>query len=145
MYSFLCLTSQLEAFLLLYQWRWSGYWLSIKTSLSVSFSCILQLRFSTVDLELHTKYVPGGSESIYDVDRRVCEKTQVLPPLPQDKFLCSFSHIFAGGYAAGYYSYKVFCFFICWALLIFLGIVSFALCSILIFLYGRILCKWLEN
>ncbi|CAA2979760.1 probable cytosolic oligopeptidase A [Olea europaea subsp. europaea] len=65
-----------------------------------------QLRFSTVDLELHTKYVPGGSESIYDVDRRVCEKTQVLPPLPQDKFLCSFSHIFAGGYAAGYYSYK---------------------------------------
>lgn len=65
-----------------------------------------QLRFATLDLELHTKYVPGGSESIYDVDRRVCKKTQVLPPLPEDKFLCGFSHIFAGGYAAGYYSYK---------------------------------------
>ncbi|KAI3451847.1 hypothetical protein Pfo_008512 [Paulownia fortunei] len=65
-----------------------------------------QLRFATLDLELHTKYVPGGLESIYDVDRRVCERTQVLPPLPEDKFLCSFSHIFAGGYAAGYYSYK---------------------------------------
>ncbi|XP_027076329.1 probable cytosolic oligopeptidase A [Coffea arabica] len=65
-----------------------------------------QLRFATVDLELHTKYVPGGSESIYDVDRRVSERTQVLPPLPDDRFLCSFSHIFAGGYAAGYYSYK---------------------------------------
>ncbi|KAK4393548.1 Organellar oligopeptidase A, chloroplastic/mitochondrial [Sesamum angolense] len=65
-----------------------------------------QLRFATLDLELHTKYIPGGSESIYDVDRRVCEKTQVLPPLPEDKFLCGFSHIFAGGYAAGYYSYK---------------------------------------
>lgn len=65
-----------------------------------------QLRFATVDLELHTKYVPGGSESIYDVDRRVSEKTQVLPPLPDDRFLCGFSHIFAGGYAAGYYSYK---------------------------------------
>jgi oligopeptidase A len=30
----------------------------------------------------------------------------VLPPLPDDRFLCGFGHIFAGGYAAGYYSYK---------------------------------------
>ncbi|PHT56702.1 Organellar oligopeptidase A, chloroplastic/mitochondrial [Capsicum baccatum] len=65
-----------------------------------------QLRFATVDLELHSKYVPGGSESIYCVDRRVSKRTQVLPPLSDDKFLASFSHIFAGGYAAGYYSYK---------------------------------------
>ncbi|XP_048334773.2 organellar oligopeptidase A, chloroplastic/mitochondrial isoform X2 [Ziziphus jujuba] len=65
-----------------------------------------QIRFASVDLELHTKYVPGGSESIYDIDRRVSEKTHVIPPLPEDRFLCSFSHIFAGGYAAGYYSYK---------------------------------------
>lgn len=72
-------------------------------------SCIFQLRFATLDLNLHSKYVPGGPESIFDVDRRVSEKTQVLPPLPEDKFLCSFSHIFAGGYAAGYYSYKVVC------------------------------------
>ncbi|KAI4314451.1 hypothetical protein L6164_027359 [Bauhinia variegata] len=65
-----------------------------------------QIRFATVDLELHTKYVPGGPESIYEIDQRVCERTQVIPPLPEDRFLCSFSHIFAGGYAAGYYSYK---------------------------------------
>lgn len=57
---------------------------------------VLQLKFATVDLELHSKYVPGGPESIYDVDRRVSEKTQVIPPLPEDRFLCSFSHIFAG-------------------------------------------------
>lgn len=65
-----------------------------------------QLRFACLDLELHTKYIPGGSESIYDVDQRVSKITQVIPPLPEDRFLCSFSHIFAGGYAAGYYSYK---------------------------------------
>ncbi|KAG7550200.1 Peptidase M3A/M3B catalytic domain [Arabidopsis thaliana x Arabidopsis arenosa] len=65
-----------------------------------------QLKFATVDLELHTKYMPGGTETIYDVDQRVSIKTQVIPPLPEDRFLCSFSHIFAGGYAAGYYSYK---------------------------------------
>ncbi|KAI6699460.1 hypothetical protein NL676_013784 [Syzygium grande] len=65
-----------------------------------------QIRFASVDLQLHTKYVPGGPESVYDVDRRVSEKTQVIPPLPEDRFLCGFNHIFAGGYAAGYYSYK---------------------------------------
>lgn len=57
---------------------------------------LFQLRFASVDLQLHTKYIPGGAETIYDVDQRVCERTQVLPPLPEDRFLCSFSHIFAG-------------------------------------------------
>ncbi|KMZ73119.1 Oligopeptidase A [Zostera marina] len=65
-----------------------------------------QIRFSSVDLELHSKYISGGSETIYDVDSRVGKLTQVIPLLPEDRFLCSFSHIFGGGYAAGYYSYK---------------------------------------
>jgi len=60
------------------------------------FCWTVQLRFATVDLELHTRYIPGGSESIYDVDQRISQKTQVIPPLPEDRFLCSFSHIFAG-------------------------------------------------
>jgi Zn-dependent oligopeptidase len=34
------------------------------------------------------------------------EKYTVIPPLAEDRFLCSFGHIFAGGYSAGYYSYK---------------------------------------
>ncbi|CAI0405368.1 unnamed protein product [Linum tenue] len=66
----------------------------------------VQLKFATTDLELHLNYVPGGSASIYDVDQRVSKRTQIIPPLPEDRFLCGFSHIFAGGYAAGYYSYK---------------------------------------
>ncbi|KAL9464058.1 hypothetical protein AB3S75_001789 [Citrus x aurantiifolia] len=79
--------------------------LAARTFRAGSFS-LRQLRFASVDLELHTNYVPGGSESVFDVDQRVSKRTQVLPPLPEDRFLCSFSHIFAGGYAAGYYSYK---------------------------------------
>ncbi|PKA48468.1 oligopeptidase A [Apostasia shenzhenica] len=65
-----------------------------------------QIRLASIDLELHTLYIPGGPESIYDVDHRVGKQSQVVPPLPEDRSLCSFIHIFAGGYAAGYYSYK---------------------------------------
>lgn len=65
-----------------------------------------QLRFSLVDLELHTSFESGGKETIFDVQHRIEEKTSLLPSLPEDRFLCSFGHIFAGGYAAGYYSYK---------------------------------------
>lgn len=65
-----------------------------------------QIHFSWVDLELHHRYQPGGNETPQDLRRRLAEKTTVLPPLPEDSFLCAFGHIFAGGYAAGYYSYK---------------------------------------
>ena len=65
-----------------------------------------QLHFGLVDLELHHRYQPGGNESVNDVRNRIAKTTTVLPPLPEDAFLCSFGHIFAGGYAAGYYSYK---------------------------------------
>jgi oligopeptidase A len=65
-----------------------------------------QLQFGMIDLELHTTFQPGGDETVFDVHRRLAQQTSVLPPLPEDRFLCSFQHIFAGGYAAGYYSYK---------------------------------------
>jgi oligopeptidase A len=65
-----------------------------------------QLYFALTDLALHDRFDPEGPESPFDVQRRVAERTTVLPPLPEDRFLCSFGHIFGGGYAAGYYSYK---------------------------------------
>ena len=65
-----------------------------------------QLHFGLVDLELHHRYVPGAKETPADVRNRIGKTTSVLPALPEDAFLCAFSHIFAGGYAAGYYSYK---------------------------------------
>ena len=65
-----------------------------------------QLYFACLDIALHYHFDPQGSETPFDVQQRVAALTTVLPPLPEDRFLCSFGHIFAGGYAAGYYSYK---------------------------------------
>jgi oligopeptidase A len=65
-----------------------------------------QLYFSSMDLALHAEDLEKAGEDIFSVQRRIAETTTVMPPLPEDRFLCSFGHIFAGGYAAGYYSYK---------------------------------------
>lgn len=65
-----------------------------------------QLHFSLLDIELHHRYQPGGEETPSQVRDRIAKTTTVMPPLPEDAFLCAFGHIFAGGYAAGYYSYK---------------------------------------
>lgn len=64
-----------------------------------------QVNLGWLDLELHHRYQPGGKESIWEVRDRLAENTSVMKPLPEDAFLCAFGHIFAGGYAAGYYSY----------------------------------------
>ena len=65
-----------------------------------------QLHFGMLDMELHHNYQPGSDETPNDVRDRLAKTTTVLQPLPEDNFLCAFGHIFAGGYAAGYYSYK---------------------------------------
>ncbi len=65
-----------------------------------------QLHFGLTDIELHHRHVSGGSETAHDVFNRIAKRTNVLPPRPENRFLCAFSHIFAGGYSAGYYSYK---------------------------------------
>ncbi|MBS0204642.1 MAG: M3 family metallopeptidase [Planctomycetes bacterium] len=65
-----------------------------------------QLLFGMTDLTLHSDFDPSGSETPHDLNRRLSQQTSVLPLLPEDRSLCSFQHIFSGGYAAGYYSYK---------------------------------------
>ena len=65
-----------------------------------------QLFFSALDMGLHHAFDPEGTETPDDCKMRIAQEYTVIPPLPEDRFLCGFSHIFAGGYAAGYYSYK---------------------------------------
>ena len=65
-----------------------------------------QLHFSLLDIELHYRYRPDSGETPEDIRNRIAKNTTVLSPVPEDNFLCAFGHIFAGGYAAGYYSYK---------------------------------------
>jgi len=65
-----------------------------------------QVHFALVDLKLHSQWLPGSGQSPEALRRQIAESTTVLAPIDEDAFLCSFGHIFAGGYAAGYYSYK---------------------------------------
>ena len=62
--------------------------------------------FGVMDLFLHHEYVPMKPEGIFEVQRTLAQQYSLVQPLPEDRFLCAFSHIFGGGYAAGYYSYK---------------------------------------
>ncbi|KAG7384056.1 hypothetical protein PHYPSEUDO_003026 [Phytophthora pseudosyringae] len=64
-----------------------------------------QLGFGALDMYLHSHYSPS-QESLFAAQQRLLDEFAVLSPLEEDRFLCSFAHIFAGGYAAGYYSYK---------------------------------------
>ncbi|RHY41455.1 hypothetical protein DYB30_004645 [Aphanomyces astaci] len=56
-----------------------------------------QLNFGALDMYLHHHYDPHATnESIFDVQQRLAQRYSVLAPLAEDRFLCSFSHIFAG-------------------------------------------------
>jgi oligopeptidase A len=65
-----------------------------------------QLLFGSTDMALHHGYDPDGEELVFSLHKRMAEKTSVLPMRDDDRTLCAFQHIFAGGYSAGYYSYK---------------------------------------
>lgn len=65
-----------------------------------------QLFFGIIDMELHHRFKPAEGQSVEDVKKNVADIASVMPLLPEDRLLCGFAHIFAGGYAAGYYSYK---------------------------------------
>ncbi|CAN8139558.1 oligopeptidase A [uncultured Thiomicrorhabdus sp.] len=65
-----------------------------------------QIEFSLADFELHAFYQPDQVEALTDLSQRIREEVSVMFPPAYNRFMHSFSHIFAGGYAAGYFSYK---------------------------------------
>ncbi|GIC78382.1 oligopeptidase A [Moritella sp. F3] len=65
-----------------------------------------QIEFSLFDFRMHMEYNPAQGSNIQSVLNSVREKVSVLPAPEFNRFQNGFSHIFAGGYAAGYYSYK---------------------------------------
>jgi len=68
--------------------------------------CVRQLEFALFDMQLHTDFDPDGARSVQDVLDAVRREVAVVFPPAFNRFQNGFSHIFAGGYAAGYYSYK---------------------------------------
>ncbi len=65
-----------------------------------------QIVFSSFDMHLHTDFDPTGCQSVLDLSRTINDRVHVVPQHPLSRWPNTFSHIFAGGYAAGYYSYK---------------------------------------
>ncbi len=67
---------------------------------------VRQLEFSLFDMRLYSDFDPAGARGILDLLDEVRREVAVVFPPAFNRFANSFSHIFAGGYAAGYYSYK---------------------------------------
>jgi oligopeptidase A len=67
---------------------------------------VRQLEFSLFDFRLHLEFDPNGGDQVEKILAEVREKVSVVTPPKFNRFAHSFGHIFAGGYAAGYYSYK---------------------------------------
>ena len=65
-----------------------------------------QIELASFDFELHANYDPQIGARVAETLERVRQRVAVVPAAPFNRMPTSFAHIFAGGYAAGYYSYK---------------------------------------
>lgn len=71
----------------------------------VAYGCMRQVSFGLLDMAYYTQSQPF-TDDIIPFEKKAWEKAMVLPQLPDTCMTVLFSHIMAGGYAAGYYSYK---------------------------------------
>lgn len=66
---------------------------------------VRQLSFGVADLKLHVEYDPQQDGSPVEYAQRIMSRFAIRPEFARNHFLTGFTHVFAGGYAAGYYSY----------------------------------------
>ena len=67
---------------------------------------VRQIEFALFDMQLHHDFDPAGRRTPLDLLDEIRRRVAVIIPPPYNRFPNGFSHIFGGGYAAGYYSYK---------------------------------------
>jgi len=67
---------------------------------------VRQLEFALFDFRLHSEFEPASGSRAAQIIADVRARVSVVPHPPFNRFANSFTHIFSGGYAAGYYSYK---------------------------------------
>jgi oligopeptidase A len=72
----------------------------------IGLQTLRQIEFSIFDMRLHSDFDAEGKQSVLELLAEVRKEVAVLIPPGYNRFQNSFSHIFSGGYAAGYYSYK---------------------------------------
>jgi oligopeptidase A len=75
-------------------------------SFQAGMQTLRQVEFALFDMRLHAEYDPTRGGRVYEILGEVRQEVAVLQPPEWQRFPHNFGHIFAGGYAAGYYSYK---------------------------------------
>jgi oligopeptidase A len=65
-----------------------------------------QIEFSLFDMHLYNDYDPAKNGKVLDLLNQIRKEVAVVIPPDWHRFPMAFSHIFSGGYSAGYYSYK---------------------------------------
>jgi len=75
-------------------------------SFQAGMQTVRQLEFGLFDFRLHAEYAPEHGARVAEILAEVRDEVAVVVPPAFNRFPHSFQHIFSGGYAAGYYSYK---------------------------------------
>lgn len=72
---------------------------------NAAYACLRQVSFGLLDMAWYTRHTPFEGD-VKEYEQKAWAKAQILPVVKDACMSTQFSHIFSGGYSAGYYSYK---------------------------------------